>query len=150
MENKNYLLFGLNDEFFGIDVDYVVRVIDLEKMMKIPKAPSFIAGAINMEGNVVPVVDLAKKIDLGETTITEKTKCIILEIHHEDETMGVGVMIDAVHDVTEISQGETQPPPLENMGFDTHTLEGMFKSNENFYMLINAVKVFEKELSSMI
>jgi purine-binding chemotaxis protein CheW len=140
------LLFCLCKEYFGISVANVLRVINLEKLIVIPKAPHFIAGAISLEGNVIPVVDLAKKIDLGETTITKNTKVIILEIEHNDDTLEVGVLIDDVLDVITINESKLIPPALEKMGFDTQTLKGMYKVEEEFYMIINAGKVFEKEL----
>ena len=144
------LLFSLNRELFGIDVDNVLRVINLEKLMKIPKAPVFIAGAINLEGNVIPVIDLARKIDLGETTVDKRTKVIILEVHHQDDVIEVGVLIDDVLDVVTIASSKLLPPVLENMGFDTQTLDGMYKIEEDFYMILNATKVFEKELASLV
>ncbi len=147
---KSYLLFTLNSESFGIEVEFVLRVIDLEGLMKVPKAPDFISGALNMEGTVIPVVDLAKKIDLGVTEVNDKTKVVILQILHEDETLDVGVLIDNVKDVVNITDKELQAPPLENMGFDTQTLDGMYKLEENFYMILSAKKVFEKELMQMV
>ena len=144
------LLFSLSRELFGIDVDNVLRVINLEKLMKIPKAPEYIAGAINLEGSVIPVIDLARKIDLGETTIDKRTKVIILEVHHQDDVMEVGVLIDDVLDVITVNTSKMLPPVLENMGFDTQTLDGMYKIEEDFYMILNATKVFEKELASMV
>jgi purine-binding chemotaxis protein CheW len=74
------LLFTLNKELFGINVHHVIRVINLEKLMKVPKAPTFIAGAVSMEGNVIPVVDLAKKIELGDIIVNDKTKLIVLQV----------------------------------------------------------------------
>ena len=144
------LLFSLSRELFGIDVDNVLRVINLEKLMKIPKAPEYIAGAINLEGSVIPVIDLARKIDLGETTIDKRTKVIILEVHHQDDVMEVGVLIDDVLDVITVNTSKMLPPVLENMGFDTQTLDGMYKIEEDFYMILNATKVFEKELANMV
>lgn len=144
------LLFVLSKELFGISVDNVLRVISLEKLMRIPKAPSFIAGAINLDGNVIPVVDLAKKIDLGETVVHERTKVIVLEVHHEGDPMEVGVMIDDVHDVVALEKSKILPPVLENIGFDSQTLDGMYKIQDDFYMIINASKVFEKELASLV
>jgi purine-binding chemotaxis protein CheW len=144
------LLFTLCKELFGINVDNVLRVINLEKLMRIPKAPSFIAGAINLDGNVIPVVDLAKKIDLGETRIDSRTKVIVLEVHHHEDTMEVGVLIDEVHDVVALDTTKMQPPVLENIGFDSQTLDGMYKINDEFYMILNATKVFEKELASLV
>lgn len=144
------LLFSLNKELFGIDVENVLRVINLEKLMKVPKAPDFIAGAISLEGNVIPVVDLARKIALGETAIGKRTKVIILEVHHHEDVIDVGVLIDEVIDVVTIQESKLLPPVLERMGFDTQTLDGMYKVEEDFYMILNATKVFEKELAVLI
>jgi purine-binding chemotaxis protein CheW len=144
------LLFKLSKELFGIDVDNVLRVITLERLMKVPKAPDFIAGAISLEGNVIPVVDLAVKIDLGKTKIDKNTKVIILEVHHNDDTIEVGVLVDEVLDVAIIHESKMVPAALDSMGFDTQTLDGMYKIEEDFYMILNASKVFEKELASFI
>ncbi len=144
------LLFSLCKEMFGINVENVLRVISLEKLITIPKAPYFIAGAISLEGNVIPVVDLAKKIDLGQTEINKSTKVIILEVSHNDDTIEVGVLIDEVLDVVTINESKLIPPALEKMGFDTQTLTGMYKVDENFYMILNASKVFEKELATVV
>jgi purine-binding chemotaxis protein CheW len=144
------LLFRLHKEFFGIKVQNVIRVINLEKLMRVPKAPSFIAGAISLEGDVIPVVDLATKIELGETTIDDKTKVIVLQVNHQNESMLVGVLIDEVLDVIEIQTARLLPPVLDSMGFNTNTLDGMYKVNEDFYMILNVEKVFERELATII
>ena len=147
ISTKQCLLFSLCKEQFGIDVENVLRVINFDKLMKVPKAPDFIAGAISLEGNVIPVVDLAKKIELGETTVTNKTKVIILQVHHSEDTINVGVMIDDVLDVISITDSKLLPPALDGLGFDTQTIDGMHKVNEDFYMILNATKIFEKELA---
>jgi purine-binding chemotaxis protein CheW len=145
--NKQCLLFSLSKEQFGIDVENVLRVINFDKLMKVPKAPAFIAGALSLEGNVIPVVDLAKKIELGETTISKSTKVIVLQVDHNGDVLNVGVMIDDVIDVITITDSKLLPPPLEGIGFDSQTLDGMYKLNDVFYMILNAQKIFEKELA---
>jgi purine-binding chemotaxis protein CheW len=147
--NKPCLLFTLCKEHFGIYVENVLRVISLEKLMVVPKAPDFIAGAISLEGNVIPVVDLAKKIDLSKTDVSKTTKVIILQVAHDDDIIEVGVMIDDVLDVINLQASKLMPPALERMGFDTQTLDGMYKVEEDFYMILNATKIFEKELASI-
>lgn len=144
------LLFSLSKELFGIDVENVLRVISLQKLMKIPKAPSFIAGAISLEGNVIPVIDLARKIELGETNINKRTKVIILAVQHNEDTIEVGALVDDVLNVTAINHAKLMPPALERMGFDTQTLNGVYKIDDDFFMILNASKVFEKELASFI
>ena len=147
--NKPCLLFTLCKEHFGIYVENVLRVISLEKLMTVPKAPDFIAGAISLEGNVIPVVDLAKKISLGKSEINKSTKVIILQVTHDEDVIEVGVMIDDVLDVITINDSKLVPPALERMGFDTQTLDGMYKVEEDFYMILNATKIFERELATI-
>ncbi len=147
---KPCLLFSLCNELFGIDVVHVIRVINLEQLMVIPQSPDFISGAINLEGNVLPVVDLAKKIELGSTEIKKQTKVIIIEIEHNQETMTVGMLIDEVLDVVNFTASQLQASPVENMGFNSTTLEGMFQHKNDFYLILDANKVFEKELATLV
>jgi len=144
------LLFSLGKELFGISVENVLRVINLEKIIHIPKAPAFVEGAINLEGNVVPVVNLALKIELDQSGSSENQKVIILEVNHEEETIQVGVLIDEVLDVISMEKSRLLPAPLERMGFDTQTLDGMYKVDDDFYMILNAQKVFERELVQLV
>lgn len=150
VDNQHLLLFSLKQELFGISVENVIRVINLEKIIKIPKAPTFVVGAINLEGQVIPVVDLANKIDLGVTEANEDKKVIVLEIVREEETMEVGVIIDEVLDVVSLENTALAPAPLDNMGFNTNTLDGMYKTGEDFYMVISASKIFQTELETLV
>jgi purine-binding chemotaxis protein CheW len=147
---KPCLLFSLGNELFGIDVENVLRVINLEKMLKVPKAPEFILGAISLEGNVIPVVDLGCKIELSKTDISKDTKVIVLEIAHDDITLLVGVAIDDVLDVVTLESSKLLPPALEGLGFDTHVLVGIYPAEEKFYNILNALAIFEKELASIV
>jgi purine-binding chemotaxis protein CheW len=63
--------------------------------------------------------------------------------------MEVGVMIDDVLDVITIQESKMLPPALESMGFDTQTLRGMYKVEEDFYMILSATKIFERELANI-
>jgi purine-binding chemotaxis protein CheW len=148
--NKQCLLFSLCGEHFGIDVENVLRVINLDRLMKVPKAPDFIMGAISLEGNVIPVVDLAKKIELGVTQVRPETKVVILQVLQNDDPIDIGVMIDDVLDVVTVNESKMITPALESLGFDTKTLEGIYKINEDFYMILSATRIFEKELMSTV
>ena len=151
MKNTSHaLLFSLGKELFGVPVENVLRVISVERVINIPKAPAFIAGAINLEGNVLPVVNLSRKIELGNTELSDHNKIVVLEVFHEEETIEVGVLIDEVLDVIAVEASRLLPPPLENMGFDTNTLDGMYKVDDNFFMILNVKAIFEKELSDMV
>lgn len=149
-KQRSCVLFSLSRENFGIDVKNVLRVINLEKIMKVPKAPAFILGALTLEGNVIPVVDLARKIELGESVVNDKSKVIVLEIHHEDTTLLAGVVIDDVLDVVQVDESSIMPPVLEGIGFDTQVMDGICKIEDTFFNILSASKVFEKELALLV
>ena len=151
MKNTNHaVLFSLGKELFGVSVENVLRVISVEKVFNIPKAPAFIAGAINLEGSVLPVVNLSRKIDLAETQLSDHSKIVVLDVAHDDEHVQVGVLIDDVLDVVIIEPSRMLPAPLENLGFDAQILSGMYKVDDDFYMILNVKAVFEKELAAVI
>jgi chemotaxis signal transduction protein len=74
---------------------------------------------------------------------------VILQVFHGEDVLNVGVMIDDVLDVIAINESKILPAALEGMGFDTQTTDGMYKVNEDFYMILNATKIFEKELATI-
>jgi purine-binding chemotaxis protein CheW len=147
---KPYLLFTLCNEHFGICVEHVLRVITLEKLIKVPNAPPFILGAISQEGNVIPVVDLAIKIELGKTDVQKQTKVIVLELEYDEKALLIGVLIDQVSDVYTIEASKLIPPTLEKLGFNTHVMDGIYKREEEYYTILNVLKIFEQELGSII
>ena len=151
MKNIDHaVLFSLGKELFGVSVEHVLRVISVEKVFNIPKAPAFIAGAINLEGNVLPVVNLSRKIDLGDTNLSDHNKIVVLEVAHDEEYLHVGVLIDDVLDVIIMESSRLLPAPLENLGFDAQVLSGMYKVDDNFYMILDVKAIFEKELAAVI
>ena len=149
-KTKSCLLFSLSNELFAISVDSVLRVIGIEKIVRVPQAPPFVSGVINHEGNVIPIVDLAKKIELGETGLTDETKIVILTLNKAEGEFQVGVLIDTVLDVAIMDTTKIQPAMHERMGFNTSALDGIYKDNEAFYMILNVNRIFENELESLV
>ncbi len=63
MENK-YVIFKLSDEYYGLSIDNVISIEKPSQSTRIPNAPDYIKGVINLRGEVIPVIDLRKKLEM--------------------------------------------------------------------------------------
>ena len=116
-----YLTFILGAEEYGIDILKVQEIRGYDAITKIANAPSFIKGVINLRGVIVPIVDLRIKFNLGEPTYDQFTVVIILNIGKRV----VGVVVDGVSDVIQLSSDNLRPAPEFGSILDTRYILGL-------------------------
>ncbi len=87
-----YLTFQLEDEAFALDVSQVREILDLTSITKVPRAPDFMRGVINVRGSVVPIIDLRMKFGMPLAKSTVDTRIIIMEIFLEGKTTVLGAI----------------------------------------------------------
>ncbi|HEM55171.1 MAG TPA: purine-binding chemotaxis protein CheW, partial [Thermodesulfobium narugense] len=89
------VVFKLANEFYGIEISSVQEIIKIQDITRVPKAPDFVEGVINLRGKIVPIVDLRKRFELGQTERTKDTRVIVVE------TSGniVGFIVDLVTEI---------------------------------------------------
>ncbi|MDV2077913.1 chemotaxis protein CheW [Marinobacter xestospongiae] len=130
---REYLTFSLGDEHYALDIMAVKEIRGYESVTRIANAPDFIKGVINLRGDIVPIVDLRIKFNVGEATYNEFTIVIVLQVH---ERM-VGVVVDGVSDVIALSREERRPPPEFGVAFDSRFLVGLARVQEHMVILVN-------------
>ena len=146
---KSYLSFNIGNEEFAANVDKVLNILDLIKITKVPKAPDYMKGVINMRGSVLPVVDTRIKLGLSSAEYTPKTSIIVMEAEIGNETLQIGALVDSVCAVLEIQDSEIQPPPALGSTYQSEYIYGMVKVDDRFIMLLDMEKLFfTKEVSS--
>lgn len=144
-EIKQYLTFLLDNEVYAFDVLKIKEVLELTRITKMPKTPSFMAGVINLRGGVVPVIDLRIKFDMKNVEKTVDTSIIIVEVNYDDEIILIGALVDSVKAVIRISSEDREPPPKVGMNLDTSLIDSIGKHEGNFVMLLNVDKLFSAE-----
>src|SRR5215472_12320256 len=110
-EQQQYLTFLLSGEEYAISILRVKEIIGYDTVTTVPKTPRWIRGVINLRGNVVPVVDLAVRFELGEGPVTKTSCIIILEWQQENRDTMMGVVVDEVSQVMDITAENVQPVP---------------------------------------
>jgi len=147
---NSYLTFKLGDELFGANVAKVLNILEMTKITKVPNAPPYMKGVINLRGSVLPLIDTRIKFDLGETDYTTNTCILVLDIDLSGETVHVGALVDSVQEVMEIDEIQIQPPPSIGSKYKSEFIEGMAKINEEFIMLLNMDMIFSTNELSML
>lgn len=139
---KTYLSFSLGKEQFALNVEYVLSILEMQKITVIPNAPDYLKGMINLRGEVLPVIDSRLKFGMPETNITNNTSIIVLDIKANNKTLKVGALVDSVNEVMDYETSEIQPIPTIGTKYNAEYLNGMVQLNEGFVMILNANKVF--------
>ena len=146
MEEKltlnSYLSFKLGEETFASNVSKVLNILEMMKITKVPKSPTYMKGVINLRGSVLPLVDTRLKFGMAQTEITTNTCILVLNVEVDGESINIGALVDSVQEVLELEESDIQPPPNIGSKYKSEFIYGMVKSNEEFIMLLDMDKVF--------
>jgi purine-binding chemotaxis protein CheW len=138
---REFLTFTLGDEEYGVDILKVQEIRGYDTVTKIPDAPDFIKGVINLRGTIVPVVDLRIKFKLGKADYDAFTVMIILNI----EKRVVGVVVDSVSDVMHLSPDQIRPAPEFGGAMDTRFITGLGTLDDRMLILVDIERLLRSQ-----
>jgi purine-binding chemotaxis protein CheW len=141
-ETAQYMTFKLGDELFAINVSQVREVLELTLITKVPTAPAYMRGVVNVRGKSIPVVDLRLKFGLPKTTETVHTRIVVMELDLDGEQAIVGGIADSVHEVIELDPAQINPAPSIAMRWRTELIKGMGRRGEDFIIILDINAVF--------
>ena len=144
-EIAQYLTFLLSGEMYAVGILNVKEIIEYGQLTEIPMMPAFIRGVINLRGSVVPVIDLAARFGGHQTENSRRTCIVIIELTNGDEHHDIGVVVDAVSEVLEVSSADIEPPPSFGAKIRADFIAGMGKVNNKFVILLDIQRVLSVE-----
>ena len=134
---REYLTFRLGEEEYGIDILKVQEIRGYEQPTRIANAPSFIKGVVNLRGVIVPIVDMRLKFGLGSAEYNDFTVVIILNLG----ARVVGMVVDSVSDVMELSPEQIRDTPEIDSVVDSSYITGLGTLNDRMLILIAIEKL---------
>ena len=143
--NNTYLSFIISSELYAVNVIKVLEVLEKQHITRVPNAPDYINGIINFRGDVVPVFDSRKKFNLPDRSGDDPYVIVVLDLSHEKDAFRIGAVVDKVKDVITIEDTDIKPVPPMSKDFDADFLNGIFKLNDEFIMLLDVEKIFTGE-----
>lgn len=132
-ESREFLTFTLGSEEYAIDILTVQEIRGYDSVTRMPDAPEFIKGVINLRGAIVPVIDLRIKFNLGQVVYDAFTVMIVLNVSGRT----VGIVVDRVSDVLALTPDQIAPPPEFGSAFDAHYLTGLGTVDERMLILVD-------------
>jgi purine-binding chemotaxis protein CheW len=141
IERQQYLSFSLGEAEYALPILKVKEIRQYETVTRIPSVPRAMRGVMNLRGAVVPVVDLAARLELGETAITRFTCILVVEAAIDGQPCDVGVMTDAVREVIELGPEDIEPVPAFGTKVRASFLTGVGKAAGRFALLLDIDRV---------
>ena len=141
-ETTQLVVFKLGEEEFGVNILQVREIEKLDQgLTRVPKAPHFIEGVINLRGEIIPIVDLRKRFGLTLPALGLDSRVIIVEIGDEP----VGMLVDAVVEVLRVPLSAIESTPSITKGVNSYYLAGVAKIDERLIVLLNLERALSPE-----
>lgn len=134
---NKYVVFKLEGEEYGIDILRVKEIKEMLRITRVPKAPSFVRGVVNLRGEVIPVIDLRKKFNLQEGNDTDSTRIVIVTV----DEITIGMIIDTSSEVLEIEKEAIEEPPMAVSSIDHSYILGIGKVDDRLIILLDVAKI---------
>lgn len=140
-----FLTFILDTEEYGLDILQVQEIIPLQAITRMPGAPGYIRGVINLRGRIIPVMTLRDRFGLPNHNDTDKTCIIIAEAVRRGSPVSMGIVVDEVREVIDVSAGTVEAAPSFGAGIDVACLLGIAKREPTVTMLLDVQRILAPE-----
>jgi purine-binding chemotaxis protein CheW len=136
-----YLTFNLGEEGYGIEILKVQEIIGIQNITRVPRAPDYVKGVINLRGKVIPVIDLRLKFGMPEKEFTRETCIIMVQAATDDGFLIMGLIVDIVSEVLDIAREQIEPPPSLGTNVDVRFILGLARTGNDVKILLDIDRV---------
>ncbi len=140
-QRNKYLSFNLAESEYVIPIHFVLEIIGLQPITKVPDVPEYVKGVINIRGKVIPVVDLRLRFGLDERNYDERTCIVIVQL----DELQVGLIVDTVNEVLKIEPHQIEPPPEVKKGEANKFIKGLAKVEDSVKIVLNMTSILEEK-----
>ena len=133
-----HLTFHISDSVYSVELQYVVEIIQVQGITRVPYIPSYITGIINLRGSIVPVIDARLKMSMEERPYDEKTCIIILNIND----MHIGMIVDSVSGVANLGPNDISDPPKTDTSHRNEYLKSIAELSGQIILNLDCEKFF--------
>lgn len=140
-DEEHLVIFTLGNENYGVDIGEVWEINTMLEITRIPQAPDFIEGVINLRGQIVPVMDLRKRLGLPAKSYDRDTRIMVIQ------TMGnrLGLIVDSVSEVVKVSQDVIEPPSQLTTLIEDNYLRGIAKQDRYLIILLDVHRLLNED-----
>ena len=140
MTENQFVVFMLGDEKYGVDILNVSTISEYLEVTKVPDAPVYVEGIINLRGDIIPVINLKKRFNIAEKEISDETRIIIYSI----EGVAIGFLVDEASQVMRINDEDVEPTPSILRGSDREYISGVGKQDGRIIIILDFAKILSE------
>ncbi len=148
--DAQFVTLGIDREVFAVPVDAVLEILDMRQMFRVPEAPGYLAGLIDVRGRGVPVIDLRLKLGLPAQAANEMTRILVLEFKVGEQQLVLGLIADRVIEVITLDTREIQPAPAIGLQWRSDYISGVGRRNDNFVIIFALARLFSSNDVALI
>ena len=145
---EQFLTFQLVGQRYGVEILQVQEIKGWEKPTRLPHAPVYVQGVINLRGAVVPILDLRKRFGLGEAEYGRTTVVIVVKVDTPRGELTAGMVVDGVCEVCNISPQELRAPPEMAAAIDTDFVRGLAMVDDKMLILLDVARLVSNTLAA--
>lgn len=133
--------FELGSEEFGVDIALVQEIVRLPEITKVPGAPEFVEGVVNLRGKIIPVIDLRRRFRMPARQESRSTRIVIMSL----ESRTIGIIVDGVREVLRVSSDAIDATPeMVVSTLDASFLTGIVKLEGRLLLLLDVTHVLQE------
>jgi purine-binding chemotaxis protein CheW len=157
MATRSFATFHLNDQLFGIDILLIREINKQLDLSIVPHAPNYIRGLVNLRGQIVTILDLNRRLSVGDSNLSRHSHSVILKTESEmsaireregrNDLMSVqdkvGFLVDDIEDVITVDEQEIEPPLTTLSGIEGKYFSGVVKLENTLMAILNVKRIIE-------
>lgn len=136
---------GIDNEVFAVPVERVREILDLVPVTRLPHAPPYLLGLIDVRGRGVPVIDLRLKLNLASAEHTRNTRILVLQCEVGGRPLDIGLLADRVFEVTALASDDEAPPPDVGRLWHSDYIDHIGRHGNDFVIVLDLVRLFADE-----
>lgn len=142
---RQYVTLGIDREVFAVDVNQVHEILDVRPIARVPNAPVYMLGMIDVRSRTVPVVDLRVRLGFAPAEPTHHTRIVVLDVVVGGRELAMGLMADRVYEVTDLAEHSLEPPPEIGTRWNSAYIQGVGRHQGAFVIVLDLAHLFSSE-----
>jgi len=140
-QKNKYLIFTIDKEEYGIEIKYILEIISIQKITRVPELVDYIKGIINLRGKIIPVMDVRLRFKKMPMEYDDRTCIIVVDV----DGLTVGLIVDRVSEVINIPEDQVVMPSITTKNARNKYINGIGKIGEDVRLLIECSKLLNNE-----
>ncbi|HEY8421297.1 MAG TPA: chemotaxis protein CheW [Thermoclostridium sp.] len=141
MAIRQFVKFTVGEEEFGVEISKVREIIKIQEMLKVPNAPRYIEGLMNLRGTVLTIYNLRKRLGMHDKEFDENSK--IITVYHND--LLVGFTVDMVNEIVRVDEENIEDTPSSVPNIDKKFLSKVVKFDNKLMLILDLTNVLSPD-----